>query len=680
MALRLDPETCRNLESAASREWLVTNGLGGYASGTVAGINTRRYHGLLVASINPLVQRMVLLAALEEWLIAPNDERRALSAQEYWDGTVYPDGFRASEGVEIAGMLPAFRWTIDGRTIEKRIWMEHGVSRTVLTYRLLDGPPLSLQLRPLFAHRDYHEHRHGPGGFDLAETAEGWMINAGGVRSYFQVRPTPVVHSRPDWYWRVLHRAERARGLDDEEDLFAPGAVEVPLDEQHDVVVIAGIDPTPAGWDVATSRNAAWQRQAALKDPTSEYPLAAQLVVAAEQFRVARRVAISSPPLAGEPMSSGSRDFPRGQGQGGGGESRPSQQRTMIAGYHWFTDWGRDTMISLPGLAMRPGTLWEARAVLDTNIKYLDHGLIPKRFPDGGEPPEYDTIDATLWLFQALAAYLRASGDWPFVADRLDTLEGIINWHVDGTRHNIRMDERDGLLAGGEEGYALTWMDARVGDWVVTPRRGKPIEVNALWYNALRLTADWCERAMRPAGRYGEMAARAHESAQERFWYGEAGYCYDVVDGAEGDDPSLRPNQVMALALVYPLIEGDRAGYALDRVAAKLLTPYGLRTLSPDDPRYQSAYQGDQRTRDAAYHMGIVWPWLLGPFLDAHLRLYNNRETVKRVIEPFESHLRDAGLGTISEIFEPEPPYRPVGCIAQAWSVAEILRHARALS
>jgi predicted glycogen debranching enzyme len=653
VAFRLDPKTCRNLEPALKREWLVTNGLGGYASGTVAGVNTRRYHGLLVAAINPPVQRMVLLAALEEWLITLDGGRHALSAQEYWDGTVYPDGFRALEGVEIDGMLPVFRWTIDGRTIEKRVWMEHGVSRTVVTYRLVTGPPLLLQLRPLFAHRDYHQQRHGQGGFEMAEGTDGWIIDAAGVRSHFQVRPSALVHSRPDWYWRVLHRAERERGLDDEEDLFTPGVVEVPLDEQTEVVVVAGTDPPPPGWDVATSRNAARHRQAALVDPATNHPLAVQLVVAAEQFRVARRTV---------------------------DESGPSPQRTVIAGYHWFTDWGRDTMISLPALAMRPGTLWEARAVLDTNIKYLDHGLIPKRFPDGGEPPEYDTIDATLWLFQALAAYLRASGDWRFIADRLDALEGIIDWHVGGTRHNIRMDDRDGLLAGGEEGYALTWMDARVGDLVITPRRGKPIEINALWYNALRLTGDWCERAMRPAGRYRQMAARTYESAQERFWYRDGGYCYDVVDGPDGDDPSLRPNQVIALALVFPLIEGDHARYALDRVTAKLLTPYGLRTLSPDDPRYQSVYRGDQRARDAAYHMGTVWPWLLGPYLDAHLRLNGDRETVGRLIEPFEEHLRDAGLGTISEIFEPEPPYRPVGCIAQAWSVAEILRHARTLS
>jgi predicted glycogen debranching enzyme len=653
MALHLDPQTCRYLEPAVRREWLVTNGLGGYASGTVAGVNTRRYHGLLVASLNPPVQRMVLLAALEEWLVAPDGERWPLSAQEYWDGTVYPDGFRLLEGVDVDGMLPIFRWLVGGRTIEKRIWMEHGVSRTVLAYRLVSGPPLLMQLRPLFAHRDYHQQRHGQGGFDMAESSDGWTIDAAGVRSHFEVRPAAIVRSRPDWYWRVFHRAERERGLDDEEDLFTPGTVEASLEEGNEVVVLAGTDPSPRGWDIATSWHAALQRQDALADPATDHPLASQLVAAGEQFRVARGVV---------------------------GETGPSQQRTVIAGYHWFADWGRDTMICLPALAMRPGSLWEARAVLDTYIRYLDHGLIPNRFPDGGEPPAYDTIDATLWLFQALAAYLQTSSDWRFIADRLDALEGIIDWHVGGTRHNIGMDHRDGLLAGGEEGYALTWMDARVGDLVVTPRRGKPIEINALWYNALRLTADWCERAMRPAGRYRQMAAQAHESAQLRFWYEAGGYCYDVVDATEGDDPSLRPNQVIALALVYPLIEGDRARSALDQVTSKLLTPYGLRTLSPDDPRYQASYQGDQRARDAAYHMGMAWPWLMGPYLDAHLRIKRDREVVRQLLQPFGAHLLDAGLGTISEIFEPEPPYRPVGCVSQAWSVAEILRHARNLS
>jgi predicted glycogen debranching enzyme len=653
VALQLDPQICSHLEPAIQREWLVTNGLGGYASGTVAGVNTRRYHGLLVAALNPPVQRMVLVAAVEEWVRSDTNDLQPLSAQEYWDGTVFPQGYRHLEGVELDGMLPVFRWTIAGRTIEKRIWMEHGISRTVVTYRLVSGAPVTLQLRPLFAHRDYHQQRHGQGAFDMSETGDGWIVDAAGVRSHFEVRSSAAVRSAPDWYWRVLHRVERERGLDDEEDLFTPGVVEVPLAVGADVSVVVGTEPSPSGWDAARSWQDAQRRQDAVLGPGMEDPLARQLALAAEQFRVVRRMA---------------------------GESPSAQQRTVVAGYHWFTDWGRDTMISLPGLAMRPGTLWEARAVLDTFIRYLDQGLLPNRFPDAGEAPEYNTIDATLWLFQALAAYLRASRDWRFIGDRMEALEAVIDWHVRGTRHNIRMDPTDGLLAGGEEGVALTWMDAKVEDWVVTPRRGKPIEVNALWYNALRLMADWCERAMRPAGPYRQMAAHAHSSAQERFWFADGGYCYDVVDAPEGDDPTLRPNQVIALGLVYPLIEGEPARRALDVVTAKLLTPYGLRTLSRDDPRYLSSYRGDQRARDAAYHMGLVWPWLLGPYLDAHRRLDGDGPTVRHLLEPFTEHLLDAGLGTISEIFEAEPPYRPVGCIAQAWSVSEVLRHALDLS
>ncbi|HEX9096660.1 MAG TPA: amylo-alpha-1,6-glucosidase [Candidatus Dormibacteraeota bacterium] len=653
MALQLDPQSFRHLEPALQREWLVTNGLGGYASGTVAGVNTRRYHGLLVAALHPPVQRMVLVAALDEWVRAEDGDMQPLSAHEYWDGTVFPQGYRQLEAVELDGILPLFRWTIAGRTIEKRIWMEQGASRTVVTYRLLSGSPLTLQLRPLFAHRDYHQQRHGQGAFDMSETADGWIIDAAAVRSYFEVRFSATVHSRPDWYWRVLHRAERERGLDDEEDLFTPGVVEVPLAVGVDDVVVIATEPTPSSWDAARSRRDALQHQDAVLGPGMQHPLADQLALAADQFRVVRRTP---------------------------GTASSAPQRTVVAGYHWFADWGRDTMISLRGLAMRPGTLWEARAVLDTYIQYLDQGLIPNRFPDGGQAPEYTAIDATLWLYQALAAYLRASRDWRFIADRLEALKAVIDWHVRGTRHNIRMDPADGLLGGGEDGLALTWMDARVADWVVTPRRGKPIEVNALWYNALRLMADWCERAMRPAGPYRQMAADAHASAQERFWFADGGYCYDVVDAPEGDDASLRPNQVIALGLVYPLIEGEPARRALDVVTAKLLTPYGLRTLSPDDPRYQSSYRGDQRDRDAAYHMGMAWPWLLGPYLDARGRLDGDRPAMHRLLEPFTAHLLDAGLGTISEIFEPEPPYRPVGCIAQAWSVGEVLRHLLALS
>jgi predicted glycogen debranching enzyme len=594
---------------------------------------------------------MVLLAALEEWVVTAGGDPEPLSAQEYWDNTIFPEGYSRLEAVVLEGMLPCFRWSVDGRLIEKRIWMEHETNRTVISYRLLDGPPTTLQLRPLFAHRDYHQHRHGPGGFDMAETPDGWIVDAQNVRSYLEARPAPEMRSLPDWYWRILHRAERERGLDAEEDLFTPGLIHLTLEQGADAVLVAGTQPLPPAWDASGSLAAGEQRQGAFVDPGMTNALGAQLAVAAEQFRAARGVPGTEP-------------------------SRGSQQRTVIAGYHWFTDWGRDSMISLRGLAMRPGTLWEARAVLDTNLEFLDQGLIPNRFPDDGQPPEYNTMDATLWMFQALAHYLQASGDWRFIKERLETIEGIIEWHVRGTRHNIRMDARDGLLSGGEEGYALTWMDARVGDWVASPRRGKPIEINALWFNALRLTADWCERAGKPAGAYRQMAEQARASADVRFWHAEGGYLYDVVDGPDGDDASLRPNQVIALALLYPLIEGPHALAALDVVTSKLLTPYGLRTLSSDDPRYQPHYRGDQRARDGAYHMGMVWPWLLGPYLDACLHQGQQRDALVRTLQPFIAHLRDQGLGTIGEIFEPEPPFRPVGCIAQAWSVAELLRHA----
>jgi glycogen debranching enzyme len=637
--IRIGPDDCRDFQSACGREWLVTNGIGGYASGTVSGANTRRYHGLLVASLTPPAQRMVLMAGLEEWLLAEGSDPVGLSAQEYWDGTVFPEGFGALESVELEGMVPIFSWSLGSRTIEKRIWMELGVNRTVITYRLRKGKAARLRLRPLFAHRDYHSQRRGQGAFTLAESSEGWAVEAAGVRSHLQVRPGAAIQSRPDWYWRVLHRAERERGLDHEEDLFTPGTVEVSLMEESEVVVVAGTDPVPAGWRITEPG----------ENPEAGSEMVAQLKAAASQFLVVR----------------------------GASDARPAvQTRTIIAGYHWFVDWGRDTTISLPGLTLATGQSAEARLILGTLMEFLSQGLLPNRFPDQGDLVEYNTMDATLWLFQAIHAYHAATDDWDFVAERLSSLEEIIDWHVAGTHHGIKMDQRDGLLTGGEEGTALTWMDARVGDWVVTPRRGKPVEISALWFNALQLTADWCARAQRPSNRYRQMALQAQQSAAERFWDEERGYLFDVIDTPEGDDSSLRPNQLIALGLVYPLIEGEHALSALDHVTARLLTPFGLRTLSPDDPRYESRYQGDQRSRDGTYHMGTVWPWLLGPYIDAVKRLHADPVPVETLLAPFRDHLAQAGLGTVSEIFEPEPPYRPVGCIAQAWSVAEILRHA----
>jgi predicted glycogen debranching enzyme len=649
--IRLGAEICRNFEQAIGREWLVTNGLGGYASGTVAGANSRRYHGLLVAALAPPLRRMVLLAALEEWLVLPDDEPAPLSTQQYWDGTIFPHGYQSLERVDLDGSVPVFTWTAFNRTIEKRIWMEAGANRTIVTYLLRAGPPARLRLQPMFAHRDFHAQRRGTEPIDVLETADGWEVTAGGVSCWVTLRPNAQVRSRPDWYWRFLHRVERERGLDAEEDLFTPGTVESLLTAGGQVTLVAGTEPLAREWSVGVSRAAVERdRDSALQVARASGgdELTTQLVSAAGQFRVAREGTTATPPV----------------------------QRSVIAGYHWFDEWGRDTMISLPGLTLATGRPAEARQMLETYIGFLDQGMLPNFLPGPQLGTQYNTMDATLWLFQAIHAYLSATDDQEFLRAVLPRLEEVIAWHQAGTRYQIRVDPADGLLSGGDAGVALTWMDARVGNWVVTPRRGKPVEINALWYNAARLLAEWRSHLGLPADGYAAMARRARASAERRFWYDAGGYLYDVVDGPEGDDASLRPNQVLALSLAYPLLEGGRARQVLALITDRLLTPFGLRTLDPADPRYRPVYRGDPSQRDSAYHMGLVWPWLLGPYCDAHLRIHGDHGAVRRLLEPFERHLSEAGLGNISEIFEPEPPFRPVGCIAQAWSVAEVLRHA----
>jgi glycogen debranching enzyme len=651
--IRLDEEECRDL----TREWLVTNGLGGYASGTVAGPNTRRYHGLLMAGLRPPVQRVLLLAELHASLIGADGEPQPLTT---------PSEMR------LDGMLPAFRWRIEGRVIERRIWMEQGQNRTVLSYRLLAGAPATLRVQPFFAHRPADLHRSERGVPDARRIDHGWQVSLDAMTTYLEARPSGTPVDSPSWI-HVEHPAEQQRVLDAEEDLFIPGALELSIAPGSPVAIIAGTDPLPAAWSSTDSLIKArrFERNVlnALGDG-NHHGMTRQLALAASQFRVVR--ALQAPTLPSH-----------GTGGGEEAELRPRKgvgeetQRTIIAGYPWFADWGRDTMIALRGLTLAAGYPHQAREILETFGSFLDQGMLPNALHDPGEPTEYNTIDATLWLFQALHHYLGATGDWAFINSQLPALEEVIRWHVNGTRFGIHMDPADGLITATAPDYGLTWMDARDEDWVVTPRHGKPVEIAALWYNALRLMSDWTSRADAPVARFAMMAERARRSAQTRYWYEAGGYLYDVIDGPEGSDASLRPNQLMALGLAYPLIDGERARRSLDRVTEKLLTPFGVRTLSPDDPRYLHRFGGNHRSRDAAYQMGIVWPWLLGPYLDAHLRIHGDSTVVARVLAPFEAHLRDAGIGSISEIFEAEPPYRPAGAIAQAWSVGELLWHAR---
>jgi predicted glycogen debranching enzyme len=374
-----------------------------------------------------------------------------------------------------------------------------------------------------------------------------------------------------------------------------------------------------------------------------------QLVLAADQF-VARR------PLADEP-----------------------EGMTVIAGYHWFGDWGRDTMIALPGLALATGRPDLAARVLRTFARFLDRGMLPNRFPDQGEAPEYNTVDATLWWFEAVRATHAATGDDGLLKDLWPALEAVVDWHRRGTRYGIAVDPVDGLLRAGEPGVQLTWMDAKVGDWVVTPRVGKPVEINALWYNALRAMAGFARR-LHGSVRDWEAAADRVRDAFERFWCEPAGHCYDVLEGPGGDDRSLRPNQVFAVALPESPLSADRQRRVVDACACHLLTSHGLRSLAPGDPAYRGAYGGDQTQRDGAYHQGTVWGWLLGPFALAHARAHGDRQAARALLEPLGHHLADYGVGSIAEIFDGEPPFAPRGCVAQAWSVAETLRAWQALS
>ena len=632
--IRLDADECRDL----TREWLVTNGLGGYASGTVAGPNTRRYHGVLMAALRPPVQRVLLLAELRESIVGAGGEAQLLSV---------PSEMR------LDGMLPVFRWGMEGRVLERRIWMEQGRNRTIISYRLLAGPPTTLRLQPFFAHRPADLHRSKPGVTDVHRMACGWQVSMDGLTTFLGTRPVGTANDAPSWI-HVEHPAERERVLDDKEELFSPGMLEIAIQPGSPVTIIAGTDTLSDGWSNAESLLAARRFERETLDALgagNRDAMTQQLALAASQFRVIR--------VSQHESSTG------------------GKQRTIIAGYPWFADWGRDTMIAMRGLTLSSGYPDQARRILETFVGFLDQGMLPNALHDPGEPTEFNTIDATLWLFQALHHYLEATGDWAFVKAQLPSLEEIVRWHVNGTRFGIHMDPADGLLTATAPGYGLTWMDARDDDWVVTPRHGKPVEIAALWYNALRLMSDWTSRDGAPVARFTMMAERARRSAQARYWSEAGGYLYDVIDGPDGDDESLRPNQLLALGLVYPLIDGKHARQSLDRVTEKLLTPFGLRTLSPDDPRYQHRFGGDHRSRDAAYQMGIVWPWLLGPYLDAHQRIHRDPAVVRRVLAPFEAHVREAGVGSISEIFEAEPPYRPAGAIAQAWSVGELLWHAR---
>lgn len=651
------------------REWLVTNGLGGYATGTISGVVTRRYHGLLISALPTPFGRTVTLCHLLEQIRLPCGKLVRIvsdgSDSEYTEVPhvlEYPAEFWLEDG------LPVWRYELAGVTLLKRILMPHEQNTVHIRYELPAGPaPVRLKLMPLMHFRPHERPVDTPlpAPFRISVEDDRYEFLPGEEQpplrmKLFGERRAFTLEERT--IGEVLYTMEQIRGYEYQGGMWSPGYFRANLDAAHPATLVASTEH----WDsilalppdeVLDAERARRQRLRAIAPPAAQEGVAAELVLAADQFliRPAGRV----------------QDAARARAAG-------DELRSVIAGYHWFTDWGRDTMISLEGLTISTGRTAEAGAILRTFARYIRNGLLPNLFPEHDTDGLYHTADATLWFFQAIHRYLLATDDRRTLQELIPKLRDIVTHHLHGTDFGIGVDPNDGLLRQGAEGYQLTWMDAKVGDWVVTPRRGKAVEINALWYNALRLLAGWLrdeESDESAAEELEQHAARARESFNRRFWLESAQYLLDVVDGEQGDDDACRPNQLFAIALAHPVLDRPHWEPVLQTVRTRLLTPYGLRTLAPGHSLYKERYFGDLRARDAAYHQGTVWAWLIGPYIDAWLTVYpDDAPNARQWLNDFAGHLNYGCIGSISEIFDATDPYTPRGCIAQAWSVAEVLR------
>lgn len=649
-----DPEFLR------TREWLATNGLGGYASGTLLGIPARRYHAHFTPNL-PRRGRTVLLPRLDEEIVFP-DRTLLFGGAERADETLEGESHRYLKEFRLEWMVPTWRFDLGDGFLEKRIIMPYSQNTVYVVYRLEGTKPVRMNLRPYVTFRGHD----GPLRDDLKWPIPVRVFQGCCEFNLVEEAPSLKLCLRPSGRaftfeeknsGPLLYRVERDRGHDHLAELHSPGYFTVELFPGEPVAMVASTEPwelldlPPAAVFEAERRR--HEKLLALSPSAARSGLTAQLALAADQFTVLPGSRLEEHALA------------RASGD---------QVRTVIAGYHWFTDWGRDTMISLEGLTLCTGRYREAGAILRTFSHYLKDGLLPNLFPEGARTALYHTVDATFWYFHAIDRYLRVTGDQETLRALFPDLQSVITHHLKGTRFGIGVDPSDGLVREGAPGLQLTWMDAKVGDWVVTPRRGKPVEIEALWYNALRLMALWASEMGEPPQEYNDLADRVYQSFNARFWYEPGRYLYDVIDGENGDDFSLRPNQIFAISLRFPVLEQGRWQPVIDIVTERLLTPVGLRTLDPAHKDYQPRYFGDLRARDAAYHQGTVWAWLIGPFFDAWRKVYGEGPRAEALLKAFEAHLYDNGVGTISEIFDAEPPHTGRGCIAQAWSVAEVLR------
>jgi predicted glycogen debranching enzyme len=648
-------ERFTDLDSAERCEWLVTNGLGGFASGTIAGSLTRRYHGLLFAALRPPGERTLLVAAFDETVTVGRLDYR-LSTIRWSGGAMDPCGFTNIERFRLDGAVPVWTYAFDGARLEKRIFMEPGANTTYVTYAVLEADSsLHLSVKVLVDYRDYHgATRADSMPMSVAAIERGVRITAfDGAVPYVVAADRGTCVPAGIWYNNFDLPAERARGLDDREDHYFAAAFDLDVARGETAAIMASSGPDPVSIDV----NGAWQRRRAHElgviggfreaagDSVPAY--VDQLALAADQFIVRH----------GSAADAGC---------------------SIIAGYHWFGEWGRDTMIALPGLLLATGRTDEARAVLETWSAFVDDGMLPNELPSAAGQATYNSVDASLWFIEAVRQYVARTSDDATLRRLFPVLREIVAKYREGTRFGIHADLADGLLYAGEAGVQLTWMDAKVGDWVVTPRIGKAVEVNALWCGALITVARLAERLRENADAYSAWAVAARRGFS-RFWNGGKGYCFDVIDGPNGDESSLRPNQIIAAALTDAPFSTQQVRAVVD-ACGPLIVPCGVRSLDPADPAYRGTYDGAQANRDAAYHQGTAWVWLLGSYASAHLRAYGDPRASLELLAQCEPHLRDAGLGSVSEILDGDSPHEARGCIAQAWSVAEVLRAYRTIA
>ena len=656
----------REPDAVIGREWLVTNGLGGYASGTLAGVATRRYHGLLIAALPNPLGRMMMLNRVAEQIVLPDGSAATLGGQERAEGGLELPPLDSLRGFRLEAGLPVWEYQIGTVVVEKRIVLPARQNTVYLSYRLLTGDGVRLELRPAVHFRSHDGSVGMPlqSSYTITAVDDHYVIAAGdGVPPLLLHLggPNASFTAAAERVPELLYRVEARRGYESKGGLWAPGVFALDLAPGAPVTLTASTESREVmlALDAESALRSELERRRRLlasAPATARSGVGAELVLAADQFVITPVGRLA--------------DMARAQAAG-------DEVRTVIAGYHWFTDWGRDTMISLEGLTLTTGRHAEAGYILRTFAHYVRDGLIPNMFPEGKRDGLYHTADATLWFFHAIDRYLGACDDRWTLRLLLPTLADIVSRHTAGTRFGIGVDPADGLLRQGQEGYQLTWMDAKVDDWVVTPRRGKAVEINALWYNALCLLERWMreERGDGAAAPLADQRDRVRESFNRRFWYEAGAYLYDVVDGEHGDDSACRPNQIFAISLPNPVLDRERWAPVLDVVKARLLTPFGLRSLAPGHPDYKPRYSGDLRARDAAYHQGTVWGWLMGPWIDAWLKVHpGDLATARSLVEGLAQDLGEFGVGSLAEVFDAEAPYTPRGCIAQAWSVAEALR------